>query len=328
MKKTRLLIVLLSMLFVASGYAQDSYHQAVKDYLTATGQFEKTKLVVSGMGMLFDKNGQVNIDQLTKRYLDEQYEADMTDYFVTMMQSRGMTEADVRELAALLSSPEGKAFEEHQQEWLVGFASDLLMPFLKLSEMDESELDEDMEDPEVMENLEDMNYGLDSFFGSTQPNADIDPVYAEKFKKVILESDFIKKLLDDMLKKMTENEDDEWESLKEQPASSDEFFEDLDMRKAFNDWVTEGVPNILLNNAYGILTLEDLDYAAILYANEAYCKFNSADSMDDGGNQMGNVALKYMDWMKEQGAPLSEDPEAAVGFLKSLLNLGGLDEEE
>ena len=143
MKKTRLLIVLLSMLFVASGYAQDSYRQAVKDYLTATGQFEKTKLVVSGMGMLFDKNGQVNIDQLTKRYLDEQYEADMTDYFVTMMQSRGMTEADVRELAALLSSPEGKAFEEHQQEWLVGFASDLLMPFLKLSEMDESELDED-----------------------------------------------------------------------------------------------------------------------------------------------------------------------------------------
>ena len=33
---------MLVMLIAASGYAQDSYRQAAKDYLTAVGQFEKT----------------------------------------------------------------------------------------------------------------------------------------------------------------------------------------------------------------------------------------------------------------------------------------------
>ena len=44
MKKTRFLIALLVMLVAANGYAQDSYRQAVKDYLTAIGQFEKDQV--------------------------------------------------------------------------------------------------------------------------------------------------------------------------------------------------------------------------------------------------------------------------------------------
>ena len=34
MKKTRLFVALLVMLVAASGYAQDSYRQSVKDYMT------------------------------------------------------------------------------------------------------------------------------------------------------------------------------------------------------------------------------------------------------------------------------------------------------
>ena len=64
---------MLLMLVAASGHAQDSYRQAVKDYLTANDQFEKTKSIISSMGMLFDGKGQVDIDQLTQRYLDEHF---------------------------------------------------------------------------------------------------------------------------------------------------------------------------------------------------------------------------------------------------------------
>ena len=39
MKKPRLLIAMVVMLIAASGYAQDSYRQTAKDYLTAVGQF-------------------------------------------------------------------------------------------------------------------------------------------------------------------------------------------------------------------------------------------------------------------------------------------------
>ena len=82
MKKTRLLITLLVMLVAVSSYAQDSYRQAVKEYLTATGQLENSKSLISSMSMLYEKDGQVDIDQLTKRYLDEQYEDDMVDWFM------------------------------------------------------------------------------------------------------------------------------------------------------------------------------------------------------------------------------------------------------
>ena len=56
MKKTRLLVALLVMLVAASAYAQDSYRQAVKDYLAATDQFEKTKSLMSDMRLLFENN--------------------------------------------------------------------------------------------------------------------------------------------------------------------------------------------------------------------------------------------------------------------------------
>ena len=63
---------MLLMLVAASGHAQDSYRQAVKDYLIANDQYEKAKSVISSLGMLFDSKGQVDIGQLTQRYLDEQ----------------------------------------------------------------------------------------------------------------------------------------------------------------------------------------------------------------------------------------------------------------
>ena len=71
MKKTRLLIALLMMLVAASGYAQDSYCQSVKDYLKATDQLEKTKSTILTMSMLYEGDGQVDVNQLTNRYLDE-----------------------------------------------------------------------------------------------------------------------------------------------------------------------------------------------------------------------------------------------------------------
>ncbi len=83
MKKTRLLfIALLVMLVTASGYAQDSYRQAVKDYLTASEQLEKGKSMIQTLSMLFEKSDQVDIDQLTKRFIDERYEDTVLGYTV------------------------------------------------------------------------------------------------------------------------------------------------------------------------------------------------------------------------------------------------------
>ncbi len=124
MKKTRLLIALLVMLVAASGYAQDSYREAAKDYLTAIGQFEKEKAYISTLSMMFERDGEVDIDQLTQRYLDERYENDMINFYVTAWKEQGMTEADLRELSSLLSTPQYKVFDTHYKDWMMSCCND------------------------------------------------------------------------------------------------------------------------------------------------------------------------------------------------------------
>lgn len=301
MKKTRLLITLLVMLVAVSSYAQDSYRQAVKEYLAATGQLENSKSLISSMSMLYEKDGQVDIDQLTKRYLDEQYEDDMIDWFMGVAKLRDMTEADLRDVASLLSSPQGKTFQAHEQEWVAEYLAEFMMPFMMIGEDEGSDEDKDWS-----------SGGLVDLLGApVQPKADIDPAYAAKFKNVILESSFARNMMDAMMKRMDEN------------ASGDS--KKQEDRKVFTDWMTTSMSAQLLNSAYGILTPEDLDYAAMLYTNESYCKLNDngdISAFDD--MKIGHALVKYTNWMEEQGATATQDPEAAAEFYKSMLNLSDL----
>ena len=123
MKKTRLFVALLVMLVAASGYAQDSYRQAVKDYMKAVNQLEKEKALISSMSMMFDRDGKLDIDQLTQRYLDEQYENDKIDFYAFAYKEQGITEADLRELASLLTTPESETLTAHTKSWMMEYAS-------------------------------------------------------------------------------------------------------------------------------------------------------------------------------------------------------------
>lgn len=311
MKKTRLLIALLAMLFFANSFAQDSYSEAIKDYLLHSGQFEKAKSLISDMSLLFVKDGPVDIDQLTRRYVDERCVNDMIDLILPTMKERGMTEADLKEVSSLLSRPENKTFEDHQAEWMSGFIADFLMPFFKIGEDQDS--DDNQESDENME-----SGSLMTLLGSpVEPRADIDTVFSAKFNEVILESVFMKNMMDAMIKKFSEDPTGN---------SNPKRQEDL---KVFKDWMSSNISALLLNNAYGTLTLEDLDFVALLYSNDAYCKMADYGTVNDSGsNPIGNVVLKYLEWMKEQGATESDDPRVTEKLLKSLLNLDDIDFDE
>lgn len=297
MKKTRLLIAMLLMLVAASGHAQDSYRQAVKDYLTANDQFEKTKSIISSMGMLFDGKGQVDIDQLTQRYLDEQYEKDMLDCFVLQMTEKGVSEADLKEVVSLLTSPAGKAYQEHQQEWLSELLADMMLPLMAMSQ-------------DVVD-AEDPYAELESVMEIVQPREDIDASYAEKFKNTIMESTFVKNMTDQI---MAGYENDTVSDPDEQK------YHDF-----FAKWWKNSLPAIFLNSAYGTLTPEDLDYAGMLYSNDAFCRLGDLGNLDRDAGQWGDVLVKYMEWMEEQGATPSEDPGVAMEFLKSIFASSGID---
>jgi hypothetical protein len=247
---------------------------------------------------IFDKNGQVYIDQLTKRYFDERYEDDVIDFYVTSMTEQGMTEADLRELSSLVSTPEFKVFSDHTKNWALGIASEMMGPLMGMMDFDDKA---GIDSREYMEKVSNYVSILES---PVQPNPEIDAAYAEKFNHVMLGSPVVKQMMDMMLKRLDDKDPELQES-----------------SKKVKDWMTKNVPVLLLNFAYGNLTDEDLDYAAKLQANETYSKFLNFDlsSIDMEKYYNKHAYLKYLNWMKEQGAKTSEDPNAIMEYFKSML---------
>ena len=279
MNKTRLLIALLVMLVAASGYAQDSYRQAVKDYVAAIGQFEKEKAYISTMSMMFDRSGNVDIDQLTQRYLDERYEDDMIDCYALAWKEQGMTEADLRELSSLFSTPQYKVFDAHCKEWMVGFVSCMLEPLMESMRNMEEQLESGEYKYKESEYLSRMESPI-------QPNAEIDAEYAEKFNSVMMKSSLVKTMTDAMFKRMDEGMD---------CVSIDEPIRKESQEKV-KDWMTKSLP------AETFCKFQNYD----------------PSKTDMESLKKAHAISKYMTWMEEQGAKESEDPKAFMKFVESL----------
>ena len=306
MKKPRLLIALLVMLVAASGYAQDSYRETVSRYLSLSGMDKQVKTAISSMSKLYKQDGPVDVGQLTQRYLDERCEEDMIDFMTAKLASLNLTEPDLKAVDLLLSDPRNKVYDAHQQAWIEQFLADF---FMHLSER--YKMDSDSEPVDSTMKIEDTVPGLKWLLGPPlQPREDIDAAYAAKFKEVMVGSAFWNTLLAGMVGK-----------LDEKAAGDSRKQED---QKVFVEWMGSNLSALLLNSAYGIMTLEDLDFAFELYTNEAYSKLLGFAGYGDDGVSPKDVMSKYRDWMEEHGAVENEDPEAAIDVLKSVFKLDGL----
>ena len=290
MKKTRLLVALLVMMFAASGFAQDSYREAVRDYLAAYDQFEKAKSMISNFSAMFEKNGPVDIDQLTNRFLEEQMENEMIDVTLPLLMAQNITEADLREVTSLISTPQGQAYITHQQDWMGEFLSEYMTM--------------------ITGQFEDMDYEeeVQLQMPPVQLRTDIDAAYAAKFNDVIVESGQIEVMKDAMKKRL--NADD-----LDAGPDHQEFV------KEFTDWIDNYLGTFCLNTAYGKLSLEDMDYATLLFSNDAFSKLQHFDFDSEDFNAANSPVLKYMTWMEEQGAKVSEDPNVLMQLWKSVFNL-------
>lgn len=159
MKKTGLLIAVLVMLVAASGYAQDSYREALKQYLVNFGPENQIKTALHDINeSLFVKSGNVDMEVLTERYIKEVFIDQMTDMVEPMMKERNVTEADMKNIIAMVATPEGKAFLTHQNEW-----SEKLNEYMS-----------QLKDGDGLQNV--------------QVNPDIDADYAAQFQKMWKES--------------------------------------------------------------------------------------------------------------------------------------------
>ena len=292
MKKSRLLIAVLVMLVAASGYAQDSYREAVKEYMAINSQkamedyWNRMDSVLTAHNTYWFESGDVDLNQLTERYFKEGFMDYMTDFMCAKTKELGVTEAGLREFVSLMSTPEGQTYKEHMAQWVEAIKRDTTA----LNDLDTLKIMAG-EDPDLI-----------------QIKDGIDPEYVEKYKKV-MEADmtkylqgffdqyfnFFKMMFGEMSYKLSDETKDKMKDMQ-------------NMFDGLTNWMTANFPTMALNYAYGIFTEDDLDFVAKTQSLDTHkliglLPLNPVDMIS-----MGQGAMKsYFEWMEDHGAVVKED---------------------
>jgi hypothetical protein len=295
MKKTRLLIALLVLFFTASGYAQDSYRETLKEYYKLYGQghvdTETFKQGCKQSCQYWFKSGDLDLNQLTDRYMEEGLIDFMTDFMLPKMKEMGVTEERMKETISFLSSPEGKTFNAHVQQWYGAIKNELSSIFPDFNIMD----------------------------GDSNPvqlRKDIDAEYIGKFMEYI--GDYTVKSIEPIYDMYSRSITRFGEKLGVKP---DEIKEKAKKWENLKAWMTANLPTVAVNSAYGIITMDDLDLAIankVFADDSAYSKWlstmNTIDPMQFGLGMMGD----YVEWMQKHGAVLRDGAMDGINQVKQM----------
>ena len=291
--KTRTMISrLLMTLMVATasfpGFAQDSYREALKENLLINNNFDQLKDVFININeSLFEKND--NVELLTERYIQEALVEHFVDVVEPIMKEHNVTEADLRTVNALLSTPRGQAFLSHDEVWDAKFKNALF------------ELMPSFEEDSAAENVEKITV-----------NPGIDAEYAAKFNEMMEASEIKQKMLSFMDRLFRRHSFEGYEDL-------DEPDEIKEMFNYIKKWVDDNLTTVALNSAYGILTPDDLDFGVKLFSSSPHRKITDMSGMSFLSlmGKTTDIMMKYIDWMESQGAQVTEKAKG----LKKLMNM-------
>lgn len=285
MKRVRLLITLALMLVAVSASAQDSYSEALKDYLKITEKQASEKMLAQLHQlnpMLFEYKQDIDFNQLASRYVDEQLLKIKAEKVQDMFKEVNVTESDIRQMTALMTTPQGETLIEHADAW---------------SDQFEEIVKEEMEEP------------LKSVFDGTPitstvvANSDIPASYARKFMQYFEDTRGM----------------DQFANAFSQPLK----MMGIEVPESLLDWMKDNLGTLAMNSAYGIITEDDLDYSANLQTYDFHHKIVDATvKMSENVISMGmDIILNYIDWMKGQGVSVSKMGEGAIESFKKTIEV-------
>jgi len=276
----RMLASLLVTLTAVNVSAQDSYRQAVIAYDKVNGSFDKMSTSFKGLGQAFFKDADgVDVNQLTERYFTEVAYEQYIDFMESMMKQHNISEGELTDVTQRYSSPQGKTFLAHQQEWVAEMMSTFLVSFFENS----SSLRESNTAPDV------------------SANPDIDPEFAAQFKRMY-GMGTSQEILESMMGRMSQADSSQTMS-----ASVMQW-----MAKNFYTIALNSASGILTLDdiEFGMSLFSTSGYAKL--ANPAFMNF------DDLRKSM-TWAGGYIEWMKAQGAPLRDnEPGMALKLIESI----------
>ena len=269
---------MLLMLVAASGYAQDSYREAVKDYLSVLGPADEMKSALYEMNEeFFVPSSNVDYDMLTERYFKEVFNDQVTDLFEPMMKERNVTEADLRTLNEMLATPKFKTFIAHQNEWLE-----------KLSHISDECISK-LNDGDELENI--------------QVNKDIDAGYAAKFQKMWKESGKEEKTIGLYDKLSLDENTEEFAKISKYKTWLADNLGTIALNAAYGSLTLEDLDvgmKLYTNESYRKATdTSDMSVFSVV-------------------GPTAEIIIKYLDWMESQGAQPSEKFLALKVLMQSM----------
>ena len=278
MKKSRLLIVLLLMLVAASGYAQESYREAVKEYLSVLGPADEMKSALYEMNeTFFVPRSNVDYDMLAERYFKEVINDQLTELFEPMMKERNVTEAELRALNEMLATPKFQTFIAHQNEWLE-----------KLSQISDECISQ-INDGEEPKNI--------------QVNPDIDAGYVAKFQKMWKESGKEEKSIGLYDKLSLDENTEEFAKIGKYKTWLADNFGTIALNAAYGTLTLEDFDlgmKLYTNESYRKATdTSDMNVFSVV-------------------GPTAEIIIKYLDWMESQGAQPSEKFLALKVLMQSM----------
>jgi hypothetical protein len=238
----------------------------------------------------FKSGGDVDLKQLTERYMQERMLDNVAEKVLPKIKELGVSETDIKATMSLLATPEGKTYGKHNQQWAEATRVELLSIMtrdsLKIVSGDTS-------DP-------------------IKPKAEIDAGYIEKYKGAMVANidKIISKQIDtysNLLSMIYGKWPDDLEYEEFIQEQKHEMQQKLENIKA---WMTVNLPTIMMNSAYGILTPEDFDFITKLNAQDTHKLMDILPlSSDDLMSFSSDMLMDYVEWMRNHGAVLENDSD-------------------
>ena len=276
------------MLVAASGYAQDSYREALKDYLAVSQKSTSEKMLAAfkqfiATGVFEQKEG-VDLDGLATRYVNDRLGDLMSDAIESTIRET-VTENDLRTVTALMNTPEGKTLLEHLDAW-------------------SDQIKEDISN-EIRQKYDPSKPG--KAMAPVVPKVEIPDSYDQKFMQYMENCHGVElatnafnqtmSTMNQMFVKVTGSE---------MPMGE------------LTDWLQGNITTLAMNSAYGILTTDDLDYSASLFTNDSYRRIiDFANHLTENAMEKGKTYIfDYVDWMGKQGISLSAIGQQVINLFK------------
>lgn len=268
MKTMRQLFVLAMLAVSLSAAAQDDLRYALIDYIKVcpsalSGLDEQMGEILNVVNneVIKDYNGKTS-EELTKDYMEHHFVYDLVGNVLLPAAQEFVTIDEVKQLTAIMSSPEGQLFQEHQRQ--VNAHND------EVGKLGEN----------VMETL----------LAGVEPDP-IDPPAGcpQEYQQLFAQYFDLMNL----------------GAIAEQLSSLEGMTDDANTKKML-EYLQKNMCNIYLNQSYGIMTTDDLQFGVKVHQTDAWQHMVQASAqMMKNTQQTGmGIIMGYIGWLQEQGVEL------------------------